>query len=289
MAIQKVGVVGCGLMGSGIAQVCAQKGFSTVVREANDDLLQKGLQRIRTFMSESVRRGKLSPEDMERTLGHIEGTTDASAFAGVDIVIEAVPEQMNLKKDVFRLLDGICKPETIFASNTSSLSITEMAAATKRPDRFIGMHFMNPVPVQKLVEIVRAEVTSRETYETVKDLAERLGKTTITAKDTPGFIVNRLLIPFLCEAVRAVESGLASPEDIDNGMKLGCRHPMGPLELADYVGLDTTLQIIDYMYDQYRDPRYAAPPLLRRMVLSGRLGRKTGRGFYEWEGNQRKA
>jgi 3-hydroxybutyryl-CoA dehydrogenase len=287
-SISKIGVVGCGLMGSGIAQVCAQKGLQVVVREANAELLQKGLDRLRGFLAEGVRRGKVAQADMDKTLANIKGTTNLGDLADVDIVIEAVPEIMEIKKAVWKELDAVCKPSTIFASNTSSLSITEQAGATQRPGKFIGMHFMNPVPIMKLVEIVRPEIAEPSTYEAVKQLAETLGKITITAKDSPGFVVNRLLVPYLCEAVRAVENGLATAQDVDTGMELGCGVPMGPLTLADYVGLDTTLQIADEMFDKFRDPRYAAPPLLRRMVAAGRLGRKSGRGFYEWEGNRKK-
>lgn len=288
VSISRIGVVGCGLMGSGIAQVCAQKGFQVVVREASLELLQKGLDRLRKFLADGVQRGKVTQADMDKTLANIRGTTNLQDMADVDIVIEAVPEIMEVKKAVWRELDAVCKPGTIFASNTSSLSITEQAAVTQRPGKFIGMHFMNPVPIMKLVEIVRPEIAEPSTYETVKQLAEALGKVTITAKDTPGFIVNRLLVPYLCEAVRAVEHGLATAQDVDTGMELGCGVPMGPLTLADFVGLDTTLQIADEMFEQFRDPRYAAPPLLRRMVTAGRLGRKSGRGFYEWEGNRKK-
>ncbi|HLG41783.1 MAG TPA: 3-hydroxybutyryl-CoA dehydrogenase [Planctomycetota bacterium] len=288
MAFSKIGVVGCGLMGSGIAQVCAQKGFRVVVREANQELLQKGLDRIKGFLAEGVKRGKVQQADMDKTLANLKGTTNLRDLADVDIVIEAITENMDAKKALWKELDGICKRETIFASNTSSLSITEMASVTQRQGKFIGMHFMNPVPLMKLVEIVRPEIADPDTYESVRQLGESLGKILITAKDTPGFIVNLLLVPFLCEAVRAVENGLATPQDIDTGMKLGCGHPMGPLELADYVGLDTTLYIADVIYGQFKDPKYAAPPLLRRMVMAGRLGRKTGRGFYEWEGDKRK-
>lgn len=288
MAIRKVGVVGCGLMGSGIAQVCAQKGFPVVVREPSPELLQKGLQRIQDFLTEGVKKGKVTEQEKDATLGNIKGTTDYKDLADCDIVIEAVVENMALKKEVFAAVDKVAKPETIIASNTSSLSITEMAAATRRMDRCIGMHFMNPVPLMKLVEIVRPEVTSQATYDAVKSFGEALGKVVVTAKDTPGFIVNYLLVPFMCDAVRMVENGVCTKEDLDTAIKLGLNHPMGPIELLDYVGLDTTLFIAEALFAEFKDPKYAAPPLLKRMVLSGRLGRKTGRGFYEWEGNRRK-
>jgi 3-hydroxybutyryl-CoA dehydrogenase len=282
MPIQRIGVVGCGLMGSGIAQVCAQKGLPTIVREINDEALKKGLDRIRGFLGEGVKRGKVPQAQMDQALSHLGGTTSLGELKDCDLVIEAVVENLDEKRKVFAELDRVCKPSTIFASNTSSISITAQAAATKRMDRFIGLHFMNPVPIMKLVEIVRPEVTSQETYAAAKAFAESLGKVTITAKDTPGFVVNLLLVPYICEAVRAVEHGLATKEDIDTGMELGCNMPMGPLKLLDFVGLDTTLYIMDTLYSEFRDPKYAAPPLLRRMVTAGFHGKKAGRGFYEY-------
>lgn len=282
MAIQKVGVVGCGLMGGGIAQVCAQKGFKTIVREVNEAALAKGMDRIRTFLSDGVKRGKVTQDDMAATLGRLEGTTDLAGLKDCDIVIEAIVENLEEKKKLFAELDRLLRKDAIIASNTSSISITAMAAATQRRERCIGLHFMNPVPIMKLVEIVRPEVTSEETYRTARTFAEALGKTTVTAKDTPGFIVNLLLVPYLCEAVRAVEQGLATKEDIDTAMKLGCGMPMGPIELLDFVGLDTTLYIMDVLYEEFHDPKYAAPPLLRRMVIAGYHGKKAGRGFYDY-------
>jgi 3-hydroxybutyryl-CoA dehydrogenase len=282
MAIRTVGVIGCGLMGSGIAQVCAQKGYRTVVREMNDDVLQKGLDRVRGFLAEGVKRGKVAQADADRTLGNLTGTTSFADLKDCDLVIEAVVENLDEKRKVFAELDRVCPPHAILASNTSSISITAMAAATKRPDRCIGLHFMNPVPIMKLVEIVRPEITSEETYREARAFTESLGKSVVTAKDTPGFLVNLLLVPYLCEAVRALEHGLATKEDIDASMKLGCGMPMGPIELLDFVGLDTTLYIMDVLFDQLREPKYAAPPLLRRMVASGRTGRKVGRGFYDY-------
>jgi 3-hydroxybutyryl-CoA dehydrogenase len=282
MAIRKVGVVGCGLMGSGIAQVCAQKGHPTVVREVDEEALKKGLERIRSFLGEGVRRGKLTQEEVDRTLALIIGTTSFGDLRDCDLVIEAVVEDLAEKRRVFAELDRACKPSAILASNTSSISITSMAGATKRPAQCIGLHFMNPVPLMKLVEIVRPEVASDETYDASRTFAESLGKVTVTSKDSPGFIVNLLLVPYLCEAVRAVEHGLATAQDIDRAMKLGCGMPMGPIELLDFVGLDTTLAIMDVLFDQFREGRYAAPPLLRRMVAAGRAGRKAGRGFYEY-------
>lgn len=282
MSIQKVGVVGCGLMGSGIAQVCAFKGLPTVVREVNEDALKKGLDRIRTFLSDGVKRGKLTAAQSDLTLKNLTGTTSLADLKDCDLVIEAVIENLDEKRKVFSELDRLCKASTIFASNTSSISITAQAAATKRMDRFIGLHFMNPVPIMKLVEIVRPEVTSKETYTAAKEFAEALGKVTVTAKDTPGFIVNLLLVPYICEAVRAVETGLATKEDIDAAMELGCNMPMGPLKLLDFVGLDTTLYIMDTLFAEFRDSKYAAPPLLRRMVTAGHTGKKSGRGFYDY-------
>ncbi len=282
MPIQKVGVIGCGLMGSGIAQVCAQKGIPTIVREINDEALKKGLDRIRNFLAEGVKRGKVPQAQMDQTLANLSGTTSLAELKDCDLIIEAVVENLDEKRKVFAELDRVCKPSTIFASNTSSISITAQAAATKRMDRFIGLHFMNPVPIMKLVEIVRPEVTSNETYAAAKTFAESLGKVTVTAKDTPGFIVNLLLVPYICEAVRALEGGLATKEDIDTAMELGCNMPMGPLKLLDFVGLDTTLYIMDTLFSEFRDPKYAAPPLLRRMVTAGFNGKKVGRGFYEY-------
>jgi len=282
MPIQKIGVVGCGLMGSGIAQVCAQKGLPTIVREVHDEALKKGLDRIRGFLAEGVKRGKVPQAQMDQTLANLTGTTALAELKDCDLVIEAVVENLDEKRKVFSELDRVCKPSTIFASNTSSISITAQAAATKRMDRFIGLHFMNPVPIMKLVEIVRPEVTSNETYAAARTFAESLGKVTVTAKDTPGFIVNLLLVPYICEAVRALEGGLATKEDIDTAMELGCNMPMGPLKLLDFVGLDTTLYIMDTLFSEFRDPKYAAPPLLRRMVVAGFNGKKAGRGFYEY-------
>lgn len=282
MAIESVGVVGCGLMGAGIAQVCAARGHKTLVREVSRELLEKGLARIRAFLAEGVRRGKVQQPDMDRTLANLSGTTATADLASCDLVVEAIVENLQEKRKLFAELDAACKPSTILASNTSSISITAIAGATKRQGQCIGLHFMNPVPLMKLVEIVRPEITSPETYAASRAFAEGLGKTIVTAKDTPGFIVNLLLVPYLCEAVRAVEHGVATAEDVDAAMELGCNVPMGPIKLLDFVGLDTTLYIIDVMFEEFHDPRYAAPPLLRRMVAAGRLGKKSGRGFYEY-------
>ena len=282
MAIQSVGVVGCGLMGSGIAQVCAQKGHPVIVREVHDEALQRGMGRIRSFLGEGVKRGKMTQPQMDQVLANLKGTTALADLKDCDLVIEAVVENLDEKRKVFAELDRVCKPSTIFASNTSSISISAQAAATKRADKFLGLHFMNPVPLMKLVEIVRPDAVSAETYGVAKAFAESLGKITVTAKDTPGFIVNLILVPYLCEAVRAFERGLATKEDIDTGLELGCGVPMGPLKLLDFVGLDTTVYIMDVLHTEWPEPKYEAPALLRKMVAEGRMGKKAGKGFYDY-------
>ena len=282
MTIGRVGVIGCGLMGSGIVEACARSGYAVTVREVNDELLTKGLGRIKSSMSRAVERGKLSQEDMASAWGRIRGVVDLQDLKESDLVIEAVTENMEEKKALFTALDGICPGETILASNTSSLCITEMAAVTRRGDRVLGMHFFNPVPVMPLLELVRTILTSDGTMRSAQEFGCSLGKTTIVAKDTPGFIVNLLLVPYLLSAVRALESGVATRDDIDNGMKLGCNHPMGPLTLLDFVGLDTAYYIANVMYEEFRQPHFAPPPLLKRMVLAGQYGRKSGRGFYTY-------
>lgn len=282
MAIQTVGVVGCGLMGSGIAQVCAEAGHRVVVREVSDALLKKGLGRIESFLKKGVERGKLEPARMQEVLGRLQGTTELGQLAGCDLVVEAVVENLDAKREVYQALDQVCPAHTIFASNTSSLSITEMAAATRRPDRFVGLHFFNPVPLMKLVEVVRSPLTSPQAFEAAFEFAKGLGKSPIRAGDKTGFIVNRLLVPYLLDAIRALEEGVGSIEDIDKGMQLGCGHPMGPLTLLDFVGLDTTCYIADIMFDEFREKRFAPPPLLKRMVQAGLHGRKAGKGFYDY-------
>jgi 3-hydroxybutyryl-CoA dehydrogenase len=282
MAIHKVGVVGCGLMGSGIAQVSAQAGFPTVVREVSPNALEKGLGAIRRFLDGGVEKGKLTAADAERTLAHLQGTTDLKALADCDLVIEAIVENLPAKQDLLASLDGIVKPGAVLASNTSSLSITQLGSSVRRPERLLGLHFFNPVPLMKLVELVRTVRSDTAVVAEVDAWCRAIGKTVVTCGDSTGFVVNRLLIPYLLDAIRAYEQGLAGRDDIDAAMKLGCGHPMGPLLLADYVGLDTTYYISEIMFDEFKEPRFAAPPLLKRMVMAGWHGRKNGRGFYDW-------
>ena len=283
MAIRKVGVVGCGLMGGGIAQTCAQSGFETVVREVNQELLDKGMARIYASWDVMASKGKLSQGQVDENRSRLHGTLTMEDFADCDLVIEAVIENMEEKLRLFPALDHILKPGALLLTNTSSLNVTQMGAVTKRTDKVCGLHFFNPAPVMKLVEIVRTISTSDETIETVRNFALSLGKTPVLSKDTAGFIVNFLLIPYLIAAVRMLENGQASRDDIDTAMKLGCGYPMGPFTLLDYVGLDTTLWAAEAIYEEYKDPLYAPPPLLRRMVQSGMYGKKSGRGFYTYE------
>ena len=286
MKIRKVGVLGAGLMGSGIAEVAARCGYTTVVREVSEELGRKGVSRIEGSLAKAVEKKKIASEERDSARSRLSATTRLSDLADCDIVVEAIVENLDLKKETYRELDRLCKPETIFCSNTSSLTITELSAATARADRFAGLHFFNPVPVMKLVEVVRTVATSDETFDTVFEFAKSLGKDPIRARDNSGFVVNRLLVPFLLDAIRALEEGVGSAEDLDKGMELGCGHPMGPLKLLDFVGLDTTYSIAQIMFDEYREKRFAPPPLLKRMVLAGRLGRKSGRGFYEYGGEK---
>ncbi len=279
---QMVGVVGCGLMGSGIAEVCARAGYQVVVREVTDDLLRRGLERVDQSMERGVARAKLTDADRQAARARIRGTVRLADLGGCEIVLEAIIEKMDDKKRLFAELDGLCPPKTIFASNTSSLSITEMASATKRPDRFLGLHFFNPVPVMQPVEMIRGLGTAEDTLAQGRAFCEGLGKTVVACKDYPGFIVNLLLVPYLLDAVRALELGVASKEDIDTAVRLGLNHPMGPLTLLDFVGIDTTYYIAEAMFAEFKDARYAAPPLLHKMVLAGHHGRKTGKGFYEY-------
>ena len=269
-------------MGSGIAQVSAQAGYRTIVREVDKDRVDDGLSRIERFLTDGVEHEKLSREESDATLGRLSGTTRLDDLAHCDLVIEAIVENLKVKKATFRELDGIVKTDAILASNTSSLCITELAAVMTRPEQFLGLHFFSPVPIMKVVEVIRGLATADETYRRAIGFVQTLGKHAVTTPDRPGFIVNRLLIPYLLNAVRVHESGLGSIADIDKSMELGCGHPMGPFALLDFVGLDTTYSIANIMYDEFRDPAYAPPPLLKRMVLAGRLGRKSGRGFYEY-------
>jgi 3-hydroxybutyryl-CoA dehydrogenase len=280
MNIRKVGVAGCGLMGSGIAQVAAQSGFPTVVLEVDRTLLEKGKAGVGAFLARGVEKGKITAADRDAALGRMSWTTDVKDLAACDLVIEAIVEDLGAKHRLFEALDRECGPEAIFASNTSSLSITEMAAGTRRPTRFLGLHFFNPVPLMPLVEVVRTLMSDERVFESAVEFGARLGKTPIRTSDRTGFVVNRLLVPYLLDAVRALEEGVGSITDIDNGMKLGCGYPMGPFTLLDLVGLDTTASIAEIFYQEFREARYATPPLLRRMVMSGFLGKKSGKGFY---------
>jgi len=282
MEIRSVGVLGCGLMGSGIAQVSAGAGYKTIVREVNDAALEGGLGRVRKFLADGVAKGKVTEEAQNKTLGNLTGTTNTADLKDCDIVIEAIVESLDEKRAIYEAVEAVVRPSTIIASNTSSLCITELAAATKRPDRFGGLHFFNPVPLMKLVEVIRALTTSEETGQALTAFAASLGKEPIAAPDRPGFIVNRLLVPYLLDAIREYERGLGTIEDIDKGMKLGCGYPMGPFTLLDFVGLDTTYYIANIMFEEFREPRFAPPPLLKRMVLAGHHGRKTKRGFYTY-------
>jgi 3-hydroxybutyryl-CoA dehydrogenase len=284
--IRRVAVLGCGLMGSGIAEISARAGYETHVREINEEFAQKGLARIRKSLDRAVDKGKLEAGERDATLGRITTTTELKDLAGADIVIEAVTEDLDTKNAMYRELDGICGPDTLFASNTSSLTIASMAAATARPDRFVGLHFFNPVPVMKLVEVVRSIATSREAFDRAFEFAKSVGKAPVEAKDTSGFIVNRLLVPYMLDAIRCLEAGLATTEDIDRGMTLGTGYPMGPFVLGDFVGLDTLHSIAEIMFDEFREPRFAPPALLRRMVTLGYYGRKSGRGFYDYSGEK---
>ncbi len=283
MTIRKVGVVGCGLMGGGIAQTCAQSGYEVIVREVNQQLLDKGVARIQSAWDMMASKGKLTQGQVDENRSRLHGTLSLEDFADCDLVIEAVIENMEEKVRLFPTLDRILKPDVFILSNTSSLNVTQMGAITKRPDKVCGLHFFNPAPVMKLVEVVRTISTSEETIETVKQFAISLGKTPVLAKDTAGFIVNFLLIPYLLAAIRMLENGMATRDDIDTAMKLGCGYPMGPFTLLDYVGLDTTLWAAEAIYEEYKDPLYAPPPLLRRMVISGMYGKKSGRGFYDYQ------
>jgi 3-hydroxybutyryl-CoA dehydrogenase len=282
MTVKKVGVVGCGLMGGGITQVVAQAGLPVTVVEANRELLDRGLGAIRRNLDGLVEKGRLDGGARDAAWGRIAGSVSLEELRDADLVIEAITENVALKKETFGKLDRICPPSALLASNTSSCTITELAAATGRPARVLGLHFFNPAPVMKLVEVVRTILTSDETVKIAWEFVQALGKTPVAARDTTGFIVNRLLVPYLLEAVRVLESGVATKEDIDQAMKLGCGYPMGPFTLLDLVGLDTTLFVAEVMFDEFREARFAPPPLLKRMVMAGHLGRKSGKGFYDY-------
>jgi len=284
MEIRKVGVLGCGLMGSGIAQTAAGAGFETTVREVSEELLQKGFAAIEKSLERFSQKGTITADQQKQTRDRLFGTTSFDDLGDCDIIIEAIIENLEEKHKTYRQLDGICKPETIFASNTSSLSITQMMSVTspERQQRFIGMHFFNPVPIMKLVEVVRTILTGAEVYEEAITFATKLGKVPVRASDKTGFIVNRLLVPYMLDSIRALEEGVGSIVDIDNAMKLGCGYPMGPLTLGDFVGLDTTYYIAEIMFNEFREKRFASPPLLKRMVMAGLYGRKSGRGFYDY-------
>jgi 3-hydroxybutyryl-CoA dehydrogenase len=279
----KIGVIGCGQMGSGIAQVCAQAGYVVLVSDTSPGLLQKGLNTIRTSLEKQVKKGNLDEEEKERIIARVTGTTNIETFSNCDLVIEAAAENLALKKQIFGNLDIICPSRTILASNTSSLSIDEIAEVTRRKDRVLGIHFFNPVPALKLVEIVNGASTSQQVLETVKKFVGSLGKTLVTVQDAPGFIVNRLMAPQILNAIRLVDAGVASKEDVDTAMTLGLNHPVGPLALADLIGLDTLLSIAESLYQKLGEPQYAAPDSLKKMVAEGHLGRKTGRGFFKYD------
>ena len=280
--IRKVGVCGAGLMGNGIAQTCAAAGFDVILMEVADEPLQRGIKTIAKSLDKFVEKQKLTQEDRDATLARIRGTTDVKELAGCDLVIEAIVENVEIKTKLFQQLDDLLPPHGIICTNTSSLCVIELAAKTRRPNRIAGLHFFNPVPIMKLVEVVKTIATTQDVIDSLFEFARKLGKEPILAKDTTGFIVNRLLVPYLLYAIKVYEDGLASKEDIDKGMKLGCGYPMGPLELLDFVGLDTTYYIAEIMFDEFKDPMMAPPPLLRRMVLAGQYGRKSGKGFYDY-------
>jgi 3-hydroxybutyryl-CoA dehydrogenase len=283
--IEKVAVIGGGLMGSGIAEVSARAGYDTLLREVDEDFADRARGRIEKSLGRAVEKGKMDPGDRETTLGRLSYVTDLADLAGADMVIEAVTEDLELKGEIFGELDRLCEAEAIFASNTSSLTIVDMAAATNRPDRMVGLHFFNPVPVMKLVEVVRTIATSEDAFRTAFEFARSLGKEPIVAKDTSGFIVNRLLVPYMLDAIRGLEAGLGTVEDIDRGMTLGTGYPMGPFVLGDFVGLDTLHKIAEIMFDEFREARFAPPPLLTRMISMGYYGRKSGKGFYDYSGD----
>lgn len=281
--VKKVAVFGAGLMGNGIAQVCAQAGLEVALVDIEDRFVESGMKNINRNLQRGVDKGRLSAEQMQEIMGRINGSTSREVAKDADVIIEAIIENENLKKELYAELDTICPEHTIFASNTSSISITAMASVTKRQEKFIGMHFFNPVPVMKLVEIIRGFNTSDETHKLIEELSKKIGKDIVTVNEAPGFAVNRILIPFMLEAIFAIQEGVCTVEDLDKSIKLGLNHPMGPLTLLDFVGLDTTLYIADYMFEEFKDSKYRAPALLRKMVRAGNLGRKSGKGFYDYK------
>jgi 3-hydroxybutyryl-CoA dehydrogenase len=286
MEISKVGVLGCGLMGHGITQICAQAGWDVVVREVSQEKLDGGIGKIEKQLARAVEKGKASQEDADAVRARIQPTLDYGDLADCDLVIEAITEDLGMKLEMWKEVDGVVKEGTPFATNTSSLAVIDQAASTSRPDLFCGMHFFNPAQVMPLLEIVQTVTTSDETLETAFEVGERLGKTTVPAKDKTGFVVNRLLVPYMLDAIRAYEEGVGTVDQIDTAMKAGANHPMGPFTLLDFVGLDTTKSIADIMFDEYRERRFAAPPTLRKMVAAGYYGRKSGKGFYDYSGEQ---